>query len=181
MKNKYSTSLLLLALLFFVAGIAAAQQAQYPIVKGFGGIYEIPGTEKLDPDMKYNIVIDLKYPQSNEQKINKGLQNVARMINLHGLGGAKAVNINVVVAVHGEATSSILSNAGYQRKYGADNPNIPLIDALTKAGAELYVCGQSLLARGYDRDEIYSAVTVELSMLTIVTTYMNRGYKKLVF
>lgn len=158
-----------------------AQSAEYPIVENYGGIYEISGATAPDIEVHYKIVIDLKSLQPNKEQINQGLNNVARMMNLHGLGGVSKENLSVVVAAHGGATESILSHEGYRKKNGVDNPNIPLIDALKEAGAEFVVCGQSLLSRGYDQAEVNPDVTIGLSMLTVVTEHMHKGYKLLVF
>jgi len=178
--NKVLTSL---ALIFLVTSftVAHAQEAQYPIVKDFGGIYEIRGSVQPDSGIEYKIVIDLKTLQDDKNQINPGMNNIARMMNLHGLGGVSSDNIHVVVAVHGGATETILTNEGYRRKNGISNPNLELIDALEDAGAEIYVCGQSLLARGYDQAEVNPEVTIGLSMLTIVTEHMHKGYQLLVF
>jgi len=158
-----------------------AQEARFPIVPEFGGIYEIPGSVQPDPDLEYKIVIDLKTLQADKDAINLGMNNIARMMNLHGLGGVSEENLHVVVAVHGGATETILTNERYRLKNGTDNPNIELISALVEAGAEIYVCGQSLIARGYELNEVNSNVTIGLSMLTIVTERMHKGYQLLVF
>lgn len=158
-----------------------AQNAQFPIVDSFGGIYEISGAVEPDTEIHYKIVIDLKSLQANKDQHNQGLNNVARMMNLHGLGGVLRENLSVVVVAHGGATESILTNAGYRKKNGVDNPNIPLINALKEAGAEMVVCGQSLLSRGYDQVEVNPEVTIGLSMLTVVTEHMHKGYQLLVF
>lgn len=170
-----------LLILLISTGTVLAQQAKYPIVKEFGGIYEIPNSINPDSELNYKIVIDLKTLQQDKGSINSGLNNVARMMNLHGLGGVKPGNLSVAVVVHGGATEAILNNAAYQRKNGVNNPNIKLMKALKEAGAELYVCGQSLLARGYEQDEVHTEVKVGLSMLTVVTTHMHDGYQLLVF
>ncbi|MFN1834001.1 DsrE family protein [Balneola sp. MJW-20] len=160
---------------------ASGQEAQFPIVKGFGGIYEIENAVLPESGDEYKIVIDLKTLQRDKESINPGLNNVARMMNLHILGGVNKEDLKVVVAVHGGATDTILNNDGYRRKYDLDNPNIPLIAALIEAGAEIYVCGQSLLSRQYPQNEVNDQVKIGLSMLTVVTTHMNQGYNLLVF
>ncbi|MFO7847177.1 MAG: DsrE family protein [Balneolaceae bacterium] len=158
-----------------------AQNAQYPVVQNFGGIYEIPGSTNPDPDLEYNIVIDLKTLQQNKEEINPGLNNVARMMNLHGLGGVSSENLNVVVVVHGGATETILTGDGYRKKNGAEHPNLKLIQALIDAEAEIYVCGQSLISRGFEEKEVNHDVSIGLSMLTVVTEHMHKGYQLLVF
>lgn len=150
-------------------------------MKEYGGIYEIADVVNPDPALEYRVVIDLKNLQRDKESINRGLNNVARLMNLHGLGGVKPENLKVVVAVHGGATDVILTNEAYQKRYELDNPNIPLIKALEDAGAEIYVCGQSLLGRRYAHEEVNPEVDIGLSMLTMVTTHQHMGYHLLVF
>jgi intracellular sulfur oxidation DsrE/DsrF family protein len=168
-------------LLILLTSTAFAQQALFPIIENFGGIYEISDSIDPEPGMEYNIVIDLKTLQRDKASLNPGLNNVARMMNLHGLGGVKAENLNVAVVIHGGATDLVINNEAYQKRYELDNPNLKLLDSLKEAGVEIYVCGQSLLARKYEFDELNPQITKGLSMLTVFTTYMNRGYKPLVF
>jgi len=159
----------------------SAQEAKYPVVDGIGGIYEIPSSTNPDSDIYYKIVIDLKTNQPEKESVNAGLNNVARMMNLHGLGGVSKENMSVSVVVHGLATETILTNDGYRRKNGVDNPNILLIEALEAAGAEVIVCGQSLLGRGFPQSEVNGDVEIALSMLTAVTERQHKGYHLLVF
>lgn len=173
--------LLFTILSFTISASAMAQEARFPIVNDFGGIYEISSADDPDTEINYEIVIDLKSLQSDKKQLNQGLNNVARMMNLHGLGGVQKENLSVVVVAHGGATESILTHERYREKNGVENPNIPLITALKEAGAEIVVCGQSLLSRGYDQDEINPEVTIGLSMLTVVTEHMHKGYQLLVF
>lgn len=160
---------------------AFAQKGVNPIIKNYGTIYEIEGAINPDSEIEYKIVVDLKTLQRDKESINPGLNNVARMLNLHGLGGVKTENLNVAVAIHGGATDVILNNEAYQKKYELDNPNLKLIDELKEAGVELFVCGQSLLARNYEHEEVNSQIKIGLSMLTVVTTYMHKGYHQMVF
>ncbi len=170
-----------LVLTFFFVCTANAQKAANPIIENFGTIYEIENAVNPDSKIEYKIVIDLKTLQRDKESVNSGLNNVARMMNLHGLGGVEAENLKVAVAIHGGATDLIMSNEAYQKKYELDNPNLQLIDELKDAGVELYVCGQSLLARNYDQSEVNPQIKIGLSMLTVVTTYMHKGYHQMVF
>lgn len=177
------TSLIMFFSFFFIVSISEvfAQEAQFPIIKNYGGIYEIPNSVDPDPEEDYNIVIDLKTLQRDKASLNPGLNNVARIMNLHGLGGVNPSNLQVAVVIHGGATDLVIDNEAYQKRYELDNPNLDLIDSLKEAGVEIFVCGQSLIAREYDFDEVNPQILQGLSMLTVFTTYMNKGYKPLVF
>ncbi len=168
-------------ILLITSGNLIGQEAEHPIIPMYGGIYAIEGAVNPDTEMEYNIVIDLKLLDRDKESVNRGLNNVARMMNLHGLGGVKAENLNVAVVIHGGATDLILNNEAYQERYEVDNPNLELIDILKEAGVELYVCGQSLLSRNYAQSEVNPQITIGLSMLTVFTTYMNNGFVPLVF
>jgi len=174
-------SLFISTLFLLVCFSANAQKAANPIIKNFGTIYEVPDGVKPDGNLEYKIVIDLKSSQRDKESINPGLNNVARMMNLHVLGGVKPENLKVAVAIHGGATDVILTNEAYKERYELDNPNLELINALKDAGVELYVCGQSILGRKYERNEINKQITIGLSMLTVTSTYMHKGYHLMVF
>ncbi|MFY0690224.1 MAG: DsrE family protein [Cyclobacteriaceae bacterium] len=158
-----------------------AQTLESPLIPDYGKIWDVPNAIKPDSSLVYKIAIDLKTRVSEPQKVNRGLDNVARMINLHAVGGINSENIKVAVAVHGGATSIILNNDGYRQKHGVDNPNIELIKQLKAAGVELYVCSQSMLFRGYEMEHVNKQVDVGLSMLTVVSEKMMNGYELLVF
>lgn len=160
-----------------------SQEAKFPIVKGFGGIYEIEGvTLPLDGmDGEFKIVIDLKSGPSDVNELNTGLNNVARIMNLHGLAGVSKERLKVVVVGHALATQCLLTNEGYQRKNGVNNPNLALISALREAGAEIRICGQSLIGRGFSQDEVNPDVSIRLSMITEVTRLVRDGYQLLIF
>jgi intracellular sulfur oxidation DsrE/DsrF family protein len=159
-----------------------AQSPEFPIVKNYGGIYEIPeAKERPDPNAEYKIIIDLASAAEDPEKINRMVDNIARMINLHGLAGIPKENIKVKVAVHGGAIFSILNDASYEKQFGVKNPNLSVYEALADAGVEIFICGQSLLARDIKVSEVWEGSTIALSMLTTVTTYVPQGYVLLKF
>jgi intracellular sulfur oxidation DsrE/DsrF family protein len=163
--------------LFATLNTAFSQTAQFPIVKGFGGIYEIPeATERPDPNGDYKIIIDLVSASEDPKKINRMVDNIARMINLHGIAGVPRENIKVKVAVHGGAIFTILNDDYYEKTYGAKNPNLPVYEALNDAGVEFYICGQSLIAREMKTTDVWDGAKIALSMLTTLTTYVPQGY-----
>jgi len=151
------------------------------IIPDYGTINDLENVIDPNPDLVYKIVIDLKALSSDPAKINPGLNNIARMLNLHAAGGIKNENLKVVAAIHGNATLTVLDNIGYQKKFGVDNPNLKLISQLKEAGVDLKVCGQSLVARNGGFENVNTDITIVLSMLTVVTESMMKGYGLLVF
>ena len=158
-----------------------AQTAANPIIKDYGTIYGLDNVTLPDKTQEYKIVIDLKPSNNDFDKVNKGLINVARALNLHAVGGIPKEQLHIAVAIHYTATPIVLDNVGYQKKYGVDNPNLELISQLKDAGVEIYICGQSLVARKYAFENVNPDITIALSMLTVVTEKMGEGYSLLVF
>lgn len=171
------TKSLTLALSLFLALQLYAQERVFPVIKNYGGIFEVPdAVEKPDPSLNYNIVIEIHTGSEKADELNYGLNNVARLINLHAVGGVPAEKIKVVVAVHGEAAYTMMQNEQYKAKYKTDNPNIELYKALHEAGVQFFICGQSLIARKIDRQKLLPQIKIATSMLTTVSTYQLRGY-----
>ena len=172
---------LMLLLLLSFGSLLAQPEYQYPIIKEFGGIYSIPQATVIpDAEQKYDIVIDL-FSGEDPTALNAALNNVARMINLHAVAGVHPDSIHVVLAIHGKATKIVLNDDGYVSRYNTKNPNHNLMIALKKAGVKLTVCGQSLIGRKIDLDEVNENVEIATSMLTTVTTYQLKGYTLLKF
>lgn len=173
---------LIFSILFAISIGAQAQERQNPVIAPYGGIYDIPeATIKADPELEYNIVIDLVTGNEDAKEFNWSLNNVARMLNLHAVAGADMSKMKVVVAIHGDATYSIANDKRYKAKYGVDNPNKDLIKALTDAGVTIAVCGQSLKGRSIATEEVLDEVQIATSMLTTVTTHQLKGYALLKF
>ena len=180
MKKTLGFLVLLLALLF--SERVFSQTPQFPIVKGFGGIYEIPdATERPDPSLEYKILVDLVSGADDPAQVNRFVDNVARLMNLHGLAGVPKDRLQVKVIVHGGAIFSLLNDEHYQERYQRDNPNLKVLDALREGGAEILVCGQSMMLRGFEKEDLWPNVTVAHSMLTTATTYVPQGYVMLRF
>ena len=176
--NKF-TYFLLCMLPFSIS--AWAQEMVNPVIQNFGGIYDIPeATVRPTDELTYKVVIDLYSGPESAEKLNPALNNVARMINLHAVGGVTQ-EMEVVLAIHGKANDIVMRNEHYLSRYKVDNPNIGLIKALKKSGVKLTVCGQSLLYSKVDPDQVLEEVEIATSMLTTVTTYQLKGYAFMAF
>ncbi len=173
---------LLLIGLLFVSVAGFSQNRVNPVIKNYGGIFEIPyAEEKPDPSLDYKIIIEIATASDKPDSTNWALYNVARLINLHVMGGVPKEKLHVVLAIHGGAAFSVMNNETYKAKYGVDNPTLKLFKELDQAGVKMFVCGQSIMARNIDRFKMVPEVKVATSMLTTMTTYQLKGYAALKF
>ena len=175
---KYTIAVIILVFTFS----SIAQERVNPIIENFGGIYEVPEATVL-PDSKsdYKIVVDVYGGASDKSDLDRSLNNVARMLNLHAVGGVPKDKISVVIALHGQSTYSTLNDQTYKNEFGLVNPNGNLMKELKEAGVKIVVCGQSLRSRGFSSVQLRKEVEIGVSMLTTVTHYQNQGYKLLKF
>ncbi len=110
-------------------------------------------------------------------EVNRGLEQVARLLNLYGAAGLKDSDVQITAILHGEADKAVLSDAAYaERLKVAANPNLPLIRDLKKAGVEVLVCGQSLHELGYKVEEVAKEVPVADSAMLVLVNKQVDGY-----
>lgn len=179
---KHYLTTILLGLILMLSSNLQGQTPQFPIVKGYGGIYQIPeATERPDPTLEYKIIVDLSSGAENDKEISRWVDNVARMMNLHGLAGVPSEKMKVKVIIHGGAIFTLLNDENYQKRFDVANPNLKVFEALKAAGADVMVCGQSLLARNLKTSDLWPGVRVAHSALTTITTYVPQGYVLLKF
>lgn len=174
--------LLALMLCCALSQVVSAQEQINPIITGYGGIFDAPhATEKPDPTIEYKVVIDVATGDNDKSKPFYSLVNVARLLNLHAMGGVPKENLKVVLAIHGGAVWSALDNETYKARFDTDNPHLELFEKLQAAGVKLFVCSQSLLGRELDHQKLAPGVQVATSMLSVMTTYQLKGYVALKF
>jgi intracellular sulfur oxidation DsrE/DsrF family protein len=172
----------LIPLLVILPFLCNAQTPQNPVIKSTGTIHDIPhATVKPDPGMEYNIVIDVASGPDSPDQLNPSLDNVARLINLHVVGGVPLEKLHIVLAVHNASAVALMNNEAYQKKFRTNNPNLELIKELNDAGVKIAVCGQSLVRREIDPKQLAPGVEVAVSMLTTYSTYQLKGYAAMKF
>jgi intracellular sulfur oxidation DsrE/DsrF family protein len=162
--------------------VANAQNKVNPVIKGFGTVYEVPfAVENPDPSLNYKVIFDLVTGSEKPEILLENLETVAKFINLQALGGVSSKHLKIITVLHGGAAFIVMNNEAYHKKFGVDNPNLPLITELNKAGVQLFVCGQTLFKRNIDNQSVTPEVKVALSALTTLTTYGLKGYTTLKF
>lgn len=165
-----------------IAVTGYCQERQFPVVKNYGGIFPVENPAPVtDASMEYKVVMEISMPSEDPKELNFGLNAIARLVNLHAMAGVPANRLKVVVAVHGEAAYCLTDDAAYQTRFKTNNPNLGLLTELRARGVDLYVCGQSLVARKIDRKTLAPEIQVALSALTTLTTYQMKGYAFLKF
>ncbi len=186
---KIKTTLLLLVLLMTQVVVAQEDQEKpeskkrepkpwvNPLIKNYGRILDLENVElKPDPDREYKIVIELVHDMKKPKRLNFSANNIARLINLHAIGGVKPQNLKVAVVVHAQATNSMVNQEAYQKKYDVESPYVDFYKELAEAGVDLVVCGQSLNLFGQKPENVLPGVKVATSALTAVSTYQLKGY-----
>jgi hypothetical protein len=147
----------------------------YPLVPGHGGGVPLPqAAEQPRKGAKalFNITADAK-----PGEVNKGLEQVARLLNLYGAAGLNAGDVKIAAICHGAADKAVLSDAAYLARFKlAANPNLPLIRDLKKAGVEVFVCGQSLHDLGFKTEEVAEEVPVADSAMLVLVNKQADGY-----
>lgn len=169
-----------LSLLFFLTlNLTFAQKKNWanPIIKDYGRILDLENVAVTpDPDMEYKILIEIVHDMKKPERLNFYANNVARLINLHAIGGVKKENLNVTVVIHSSATNSVINAEAYEKKYKVESPYIKFYEALEEAGVEMIVCGQSLNMFGHQPEDVLPQIKIATSALTVMSTYQMKGY-----
>lgn len=153
------------------------RRVEGPIIQDYGTTFAVDQPDfKTNPKKKYKVVFDVYDTPEDPGSVNRMLNTLARFINMHAHAGVPLKNIKVVGVLHNKASKDALDNEAYRKRYGVDNPNIPLMKALEKAGAELYICGQSISARNINPDRLAPPLKTALSAMTVFVALQEQGY-----
>lgn len=163
---------------FLLPVFAQAEEPQLgPIIKDYGPSFLVENKDiPLVPDYQYRVVFELAKYSTDTTAMNQQLVRVARFLNMHGRQGITMDNMDIAVVVHADALKSMLKHDSYQQRFGSENPNLDLVHKLAEAGVEMYVCGQSLGFRQWDKSEMASPIKVGLSAMTLINYFHSEGY-----
>lgn len=170
-------------LLATVLGVSAALVAAetspvvfvYPRIAGYGGVATVPeATEppRADAKIVFDIVAD-----TAPGEVNKGLESVARYLNLHTQAGLAPNQLRLACVLHGPSTKAALNDEAYARVTAqTGNPNLTLVTALKRAGVELFVCGQSLARNRYPASDVARDFQIAVSAMTVNVNKQADGF-----
>lgn len=154
----------------------------YPLLKGdvATGIQPVSAvTEDIDPKMTYKLLFDCTQGNPMQYKngtINEGLEEIARIINLHKGAGVKDNKLQIKMVVHSIASLSFLSDEAYNKRFNMNNPNKDLIQQLQKAGVTIIVCGQTMQYRDIENKDLLIGIKKAFSARTALSTYLSKGF-----
>ena len=169
-------------LLFTIAFVLQIQAQQKKSVSDFGKVFKIDKPDLvLQKDKVYKVIFDVFTDGKKKNKKNSSVVTVARYINMHLQQGVPKENLKIALVLHGAATKNAFNDATYLKKYGKENPNSALLHALKQANVDIFVCGQSLYARGYKKENTSTDVQVSLSALTALVHFQSEGYQQINF
>lgn len=149
-----------------------------PVIPGHGGVVLRP--QAVEPPRAGAKVLFDVTANSADSEPNKGLDRVARLLNLYGAHGLEPQDIQICVVLHGDATRAALGDADYQKRFGPEkNPNLPLIAKLRAAGVDIQVCGQALNYKGIADAEVEPGISIAAAALTTIIHKQAEGYSYL--
>lgn len=146
-----------------------------PLIVDYGAIALQPDAAE-QPRKGARIVFDI-ISDAKPDELNKGLESVARYLNLNAQAGHAPSDVRLALVLHGPATKAALSDAAYISKTGAaKNLNLALVRELKKHGVEVFVCGQSLARNKFALTEVAPEFTVAASAMTVNVNKQIDGY-----
>lgn len=161
---------------------ALLSKASYPLIKTskWAGVLPMQDVnEKPDPNIQYKLLMEEVIPIKDSaaaKDFSEGLSEVGRIINLHIASGIPKNKLSVVVVVHGPALYALYTNQQYHKKWGIDNPNIPLINELMKNGVKFIACGQAMNFFDVKKEDMVSNINISLTAQTVLSHYQLKGY-----
>ena len=163
--------------------IAALSASPLTAQSGEALLREIGGTPGvLDPtfrapaDLTYKMAWHVTEAPAEANGIAAGFRSPANLMRQLETNGVPRRNMKMAVIVHGTATPSLLNNAAYKARTGADNGSIALLTALHEAGVQIIVCGQALINRNVPRDQLLPFVQVATTATSAHVILATQGY-----
>lgn len=165
-----------LSLVALVLMGSAALALERP-VPGYGAFTAMPEAgEQPDPARLYEVVFDVS-GGGDVASPSRGLDRVARYVNLLANGGVDTNHRRIVVVGHGAASQAVLTDIAWAARHDAKpNPSAELVRQLLAAGVDVRICGQAMVGQTIAPEDLARGVKVDLAALMTVTHLQQRGY-----
>ncbi len=158
----------------------AAQPAGFwikPAIAAYGPVHVwSEAIDRPSPKKVYKALFDVTQGNPAADKVNPGLDHIARAVNTFVAAGVPLSHLKFDVIIHGGATPIALNEQAYTAKFGHANPNLAVIADLRKAGVQVMVCGNALGDMQFTPAEVNPNIRVALSALSTLVIQQNQGY-----
>lgn len=167
---------LMLALALLLAAPLGAQTGE-ALIREIGGTSAVTNPTFPAPrDLIYKMAWHVTEGPTDPKERVSGFGTPANFLRLMDVNGVPRSNVKLAIIVHGTATPSLLNNAAYRTRTGADNASIALLTALNEAGVQIIVCGQALINRNVPRDQLLPFVKVATTATSAHGILAAQGY-----
>ncbi|MEP7117727.1 MAG: DsrE family protein [Acidobacteriota bacterium] len=171
------TLLTVIAPVVLAAQGPAAPPTKGPVIADYGAAFVVPDPGLPTPMLQeLKVRFDVSAAAADLRAVSRQLETAARFLNMHAKAGVSPERLKVAIVVHGAAAKDVLSNDAYKRRHGIDNPNLPLLDALKRAGVRIYLCGQTAGSSGIVAADLAPPVQMALSAMTAHLVLNAEGY-----
>lgn len=166
------------AALLVASPIALAAQTGEALIRQIGGTPAVTDPDFRAPaDLTYRRAWHVTVGPEAAGGIAPGFRWPAQFLRLIESNGVPRSNIKLAIIVHGTATQSLLNNATYRARTGADNGSIALLTALHEAGVQIIVCGEALISRDVPRGQLLPFVKVATTATSANAILSAQGYQ----
>lgn len=154
---------------------AQPRATAHPAIAEHGAVVQLADAAQ-QPRSGTKLLVDLTVG-GDPRQLNAGFEKVAKYLNIYAGAGAEPTEVQIAVVIHGDATLTVLNPDAYADEFKTtSNPNLKLMQQLHEAGVELYVCGQSLISKGSEPEDVAVFVETAVSALTAVVNLQSDGY-----
>ena len=161
-----------------IAPLQLSAQTGEALIRQIGGTPGITDPDFAAPrDLVYKMAWHVTEAPEQANGIAGGFRTPANFFRLMDSNGVPRSSVKLAIIVHGTATPSLLNNAAYRARTGADNASIALLTALHEAGVQIIVCGQALINRNVPRGELLPFVKVATTAGTAHAILAAQGYE----
>ncbi len=160
-----------------LAGTPLAAQTGEALIREIGGTpTEMNPSFRAPTDQVYKMAWHVTTAPETAGGIAPGFRSPPNLLRQLETNGVPRSNIKMAVIVHGTATPSLLNNAAYKARTGADNGSIALLTALHEAGVQIIVCGHAQVSRNVPRDQLLPFVQVATTATSAHVILATQGY-----
>ena len=160
----------------------ASEPATGPVIDNYGPVFAVPqGSYNLLTDQQYKVVMDVGKSPEDPTELNRIIESAARFLNMQAHNGTPPENLKMAVVLHGSGARAALNEQAHAKHFNVPNGSKGLVEALGKAGVDIYICGQTAAYYGYGPDDLLPQVTMAVSAMTVHVRLQQEGYQAILF